>query len=325
MACRPLTPPRPYTPDVKSFGRFAGRRGASVPVTIVAAATTVVLLVAVVVIAVWRRGEETTDLADELAGSEATATATATSLAGPTPTPDPSATPEPSATPASGDGPVVVGSNPPPGSGQWEYAGAGPTLGYAGPIWTYRVAVEVGLPVSLSEFTALVDATLGDPRGWTGAGERRFQRVAGTANFTVYLASPWTAYQLCRSVVDIRIGGVPYTNCQAGAPVVINSDRYLYGASAFTGSLDVYRRYVINHEVGHRLGRGHVNCRGAGQLADVMQQQTLGMQGCLPNAWPYPHNPAPPPPPDPSPSPEPSPEPSQSPEPDDSGDSGDEP
>ena len=182
----------------------------------------------------WVRGQETTDLADQVTDSGTTPTATPRPTRTPEPStsPEPSATPDPSATPGGGDGPVVVGSNPAPGSGQWEYAGAGPTLGYAGQVWTYRVAVEVGLPVSLAEFTALVDATLGDPRGWAGRGERRFQRVAGSASFTVYLASPWTAYNLCRSVVDIRIGGVPYTNCQAGAPVVINSDRYLHGASA---------------------------------------------------------------------------------------------
>jgi len=275
-----------------------------------------VLLAAAAVVVMWVRGQETTDLADQVTDSGTTPTATPRPTRTPEPStsPEPSATPDPSATPGGGDGPVVVGSNPAPGSGQWEYAGAGPTLGYAGQVWTYRVAVEVGLPVSLAEFTALVDATLGDPRGWAGRGERRFQRVAGSASFTVYLASPWTAYNLCRSVVDIRIGGVPYTNCQAGAPVVINSDRYLHGASAFTGSLDTYRRYAINHEVGHRLGFQHVNCPGAGRLAPVMQQQTLGLQGCQPNAWPHPDLPAPPEPPPSDPPPG---EPTESPSPTD--------
>lgn len=203
---------------------------------------------------------------------------------------------------APGEAPIAL-TNHTPGTGEWQFAGPGPILGSGGPTLTYRVAVEVGVPVSLDAFTAMVDSTLGDPRGWAGQGARRFQRVgqSSAAYFTVYLASPWTAYSLCRSVVDIRIGGVPYTNCQAGAPVVINSDRYLSGASRFTGDLDTYRRYAINHEVGHRLGRQHENCPGAGALAPVMQQQTLGMQGCRPNAWPDPQNPAPPPPPSESP------------------------
>jgi hypothetical protein len=234
------------------------------------------------------------------------------------PTPDPALTPEPSATAReennAGDGPPIVVTNPVPGSGQWEYAGSGgPVFGCCGTLRPYRVAVEIGLPVSVGEFTASVDAALGDYRGWTASGGVRFQRVPGSAgaNFTVLLASPWTAYNLCKSFVDIRISGVPYTSCQAGAQIVINSDRYMYGSPGrFTGPLGMYRSYLVNHEVGHRLGFGHVHCPGAGQLAPVMQQQTLRMEGCQPNAWPYPNAPAPPPPPPtPDPTPPPTPDP----------------
>jgi Protein of unknown function (DUF3152) len=50
--------------------------------------------------------------------------------------------------------------------------------------------------------------------------------------------------------------------------------------------LPTYRQYVVNHEVGHRLG--HMLCPGTRQPAPVMQQQTLGMHGCTVNPWPYP-------------------------------------
>ncbi|HEY7222385.1 MAG TPA: DUF3152 domain-containing protein [Micromonosporaceae bacterium] len=198
-------------------------------------------------------------------------------------------------------------TTPPGGSGTWGYAnGTGPLLGTKGSVLTYRVAVEDGLPISVAAFTAMVDDDLGDPRGWTGNGERRFRRVSGssTSSFTVYLASPWTAYRLCMPLVNILIGGVPYTSCQNGPRVVINADRYFGGSKGrFTGSLDVYRHYVINHEVGHRLGKSHEHCPGTGKLAPVMQQQTLRMEGCKPNPWPYPNNPAPTTPPPTTPSP----------------------
>lgn len=277
--------------------RLLRARVGRVPVAVVAASTILVLTSSAIIVAVTLGADPVAGAADGSStprppASPTAASPTATADRSPS---DPSASPAPSSAGPVQDGPPITLTNPAPGTGEWQYAGAGPTFGTGGGLLTYRVAVEVGLPVSVGDVAAVVDASLGDPRGWTGRGERRFQRVSGSsaASFTVYLASPWTAYSLCSSVVDIRIGGVPYTNCQAGGRIVVNSDRYLYGASRFTGSLDVYRRYVINHEIGHRLGRGHLNCPGHGRLAPVMQQQTLGMQGCQPNAWPYPEIPVP--------------------------------
>ncbi len=53
-----------------------------------------------------------------------------------------------------------------------------------------------------------------------------------------------------------------------------------------------YRQMLINHEVGHRLGYGHVTCDKDGEALAVMQQQTkfLDHDGihCRANPWPYP-------------------------------------
>ncbi|HEY7222386.1 MAG TPA: DUF3152 domain-containing protein [Micromonosporaceae bacterium] len=192
--------------------------------------------------------------------------------------------------------PRTVPPTTPSSTGKWRYANTSASYGSKGPLRTFRIAVENNLSVSVTDFTAKVRTALFDPRSWAGNGDVHWHLVPGSSssNFTIYLASPSTAYTMCRSGgLDIRRNGVPYTSCRVGAMVVINYNRYLHNASAFAnagGSLTAYREMVINHEVGHYLGHGHLHCPGSGKLAPVMQQQTLDMQGCKPNPWPYPKN-----------------------------------
>jgi hypothetical protein len=188
------------------------------------------------------------------------------------------------------------GVNAPPaypstGPGTYTFAtGSGPVFGSAGPVRRYRVAVETGAPVSLVEFTTLVDATLGDNRSWIAGRDVRLRRVPANAgyDFTVMLVTPGTAYRLCASGgLDIRWRGQPYTSCRVGARVVVNLARYLTGIPGYGAPLTAYRQYTINHEVGHALGHHHERCPGRGRPAPVMQQQTFGLRGCVAYSWPY--------------------------------------
>ncbi|MFI9641086.1 DUF3152 domain-containing protein [Micromonospora sp. NPDC051925] len=173
---------------------------------------------------------------------------------------------------------------PADGGNRWQVAAGEPAIpGGAGRLLRYRVAVERdirGLPVA--EFAAEVGGTLNAPQGWTTDGTR-LRRVGPDrpADFTVYLATPGTRDALCGDVAD------GYTSCRNGDRVVVNVARWVKGVPGYGASLATYRRYVINHEVGHRLGRGHERCPGRGRPAPVMQQQTLGLHGCLANASPY--------------------------------------
>ena len=89
-----------------------------------------------------------------------------------------------------------------------------------------------------------------------------------------------------RTPSGVGTGG--YTSCRYGERAVINLARWATAVPHYDGDIATYRQYVINHEVGHVLGHGHVNCPGAGQPAPVMVQQTLDLQGCEKNAWPFP-------------------------------------
>lgn len=174
------------------------------------------------------------------------------------------------------------------GTGTFQYAaGDGPVVGSGGPVLRYRVGVEDGLGVPVEEFAAAVEAVLADPRSWIADGSLRFQRVSGATgqDFTIYLASPVLSQAMCRED-GLETG--QFTNCRlTDGRVVINSARWLTGVPDYGAPLGEYRAYVINHEVGHQLGHGHELCPGPGLPAPVMQQQTLGLQGCVPYGRPF--------------------------------------
>lgn len=61
----------------------------------------------------------------------------------------------------------------------------------------------------------------------------------------------------------------------------------LKGAPGFAMNLDGYHTMVVNHEMGHFLGFDHMLCPAAGQPAPVMQEETIDLAGCTPNAYPF--------------------------------------
>ena len=212
-------------------------------------------------------GQPTTDPVK--AGSAPNRTATGVGHFGPSPKP---------ATPV---------SYPATGENRWSVASGETKPGRAtgGQLLRYRVAVERdirGLPAA--DIATAITAILNDPRGWTAGGDWRLRRVGpdDPTDFTIYLATPGTRDNLCQ---DIPEG---YTSCRNGDKVVLNVARWVKGVPDYGASLATYRQYMVNHEVGHRLGHGHERCPGRGQPAPVMQQQTLGLHGCTANAWPYP-------------------------------------
>ncbi|WP_229074017.1 DUF3152 domain-containing protein [Actinoplanes sp. DH11] len=187
----------------------------------------------------------------------------------------------------------LPGKVPTHGSGQFLYGSKrSPVLGDKGQLRRFRVAVEKGSNEDVESFGAQVRSILGDKRSWIGNDNVRLQMVTGAdrSDFTVYLATRDTAGQMCaRGGTNIRVGGVPYTSCRTPGKAVINLDRWRVSAKPYMDAkigLDTYRKYVINHEVGHELGHGHQNCPKAGGPAPVMVQQTLTLRGCVPYAWP---------------------------------------
>jgi hypothetical protein len=206
------------------------------------------------------------------------------------------------------------GPIPETGAGTFDVMpGTSPRIG-SGDLYKYSVEVETGVRLAEGNetFARLVQETLSDPRSWTNpqAGRRiALQRVDSprtVPDFRVTLVSQNTARQVCG-----YSQGLPFdTSCRVGERVYINGARWVRGAVSFRGDDGTYRRYAINHEVGHVFGNGHIGCPQNGALAPVMMQQTLSVsnnelhdlnqavqQGtpipangfvCRYNAWPFP-------------------------------------
>jgi hypothetical protein len=264
---------------VRGFVRRYGWRAYAIPLL------TVATLLALVDVAV----DKPADTGPAGAGSSAVA-ATPSVL----PLPDDG---RPSDAPAQGDAePTEV---PPPaadaatyverGAGTVSVVDGGSEVYGTGPLRRFVVEVEDGIDVDGARFAEAVEETLGDPRSWGSGGQMSFQRVgadaaaAGEYEFRVSLVSPGSMETYCPGV---GTGG--YTSCRYGERAVINLARWATAVPDYEADVATYRQYVVNHEVGHALGNGHEDCPRAGELAPVMQQQTLGLKGCAKNAWPYP-------------------------------------
>ncbi|MER5769215.1 DUF3152 domain-containing protein [Streptomyces sp. NPDC001985] len=158
----------------------------------------------------------------------------------------------------------------------------------------YRVDIEKGLEMDGRLFAQAIQRTLNDSRSWAHNGVRTFERISsGEPEFVVTLASPGTTDKWCaKSGLNTSIDKV---SCDSASTdrVMINAFRWGQGSDTYgPEAMHAYRQMLINHEVGHRLGHGHVNCGTPGALAPVMQQQTkslnIGGVKCRPNPWPNP-------------------------------------
>lgn len=217
----------------------------------------------------------------------------------PTPTPTPEPTPTPTRSPTETEPPVVLqqpGEFPTAGPGEVAVAeGGSDVFGEAGQLRRYRVAVERDSGEDAAEFAEFVDETLSHDQGWASQGEYQFQRVSGSDphDFTIYLVTSETAASMCAAGGLVVIApGLPEggVSCRLAGQVILNLSRWRQSVPHYVDAevpLEVYRQMVLNHEVGHELGYGHFGCPGSGEPAPVMQQQSIRLDGCEANPWPY--------------------------------------
>lgn len=261
------------------------------------------------------------DLAPQPSAS-AEPSAAATSAA-PSPSPSPSRSPSPKPKPkptatlkktvtAGGDvgsAPVVVPTNdgvPLRGAGTFTIATGGTeVVGTGAVLVKYRAEIEDGIDWgtntvwTASSFAGRVERIVASSQSWMRSAEApitnsaegmtnaswSFQRVSGDDySVKVRLATPETVDRMC-GAYGVRTQGV--YSCRFGNTIMINLRRWLRGAVGFPMDANTFQHMMINHEMGHFLGFDHMLCPGSGQAAPVMQTQSIGLNGCTPNAYPF--------------------------------------
>jgi hypothetical protein len=253
--------------------------------------------------------------------TDSASAATPSSEASASPSAKPSPTKKPSPTPtktlkktvsAGADVPKAAASKAPADSvplsaaGTFSVASGGTgVVGTGATLVKYRVEVEDGIkwgsnPVwTPASFAATVDSVYANPRGWIKSSGSpvtvadqgmknaswSFQRVSGTGySARIRLATPDTVDKLC-GAAGVQTQG--QYSCRFGNTLMINLRRWLKGVPGFATDLLGYRNMVLNHEMGHFLGFDHMLCPGAGKPAPVMQTQTIALDGCKPNPYPF--------------------------------------
>jgi len=148
---------------------------------------------------------------------------------------------------------------------------------------TYSVEIhDAELESERWEFIGLVTSILSEERGWSRSGIS-FCPVDANPDVNIILALPDSVDELCDPIRTL--GEV---SCAINGNAVINHKRWT-GATDAWEDLSDYRRYVINHEVGHVMGMIHrYNCTKSGMAPLMMQQSKRGLK-CEPNSYPTSH------------------------------------
>ena len=147
----------------------------------------------------------------------------------------------------------------------------------------YRCKVEVDADVikAYSIFNPVqIEHTiiiyLNDPDGW-GKHGYFFEPVLDREDTSIRLVMPQTIFEKCGLPDNLSCAEL------GGRFMYLNASRWFGGSKESKLSLGDYRQYMVNHEIGHILGFDHKKCPCPGCKAPIMLQQTLGLQGCIPD------------------------------------------
>lgn len=135
--------------------------------------------------------------------------------------------------------------------------------------------------VSSEQFAEQSIAILNANNGWGRAG---FSFVADPASsLRVVLAEGPEVDALC-----LPLETFGKVSCQNGPVVALNADRWRLGGDDWDGTIEFYRTYLVNHEVGHLIGLRHPleRCPTDTKVSALMEPQTNNLLDCRGNGIP---------------------------------------
>lgn len=145
-------------------------------------------------------------------------------------------------------------------------------------MYTYSIEFDKDIIINKNLVLKKIYNVLNDRRGWKRLGYN-FEYKEKNAKFRIKIVNEEKIVKIC------KFSGLSCADMTRKI-IYINIKRWRRGSKRSKLSLDEYRTYVLNHEIGHLLGRGHVTCIKNNVKVPVMVQQTLGIGNCKPNPWP---------------------------------------
>ncbi|NND02463.1 MAG: DUF3152 domain-containing protein [Acidimicrobiia bacterium] len=135
--------------------------------------------------------------------------------------------------------------------------------------------------VSDEQLASQALAILNDSGGWNESGFTFV--VDDSSELAVILADGDVVDALC-----LPLDTYGKVSCQNGAVVALNADRWRLAGDDWDGTIDSYRTYLINHEVGHLIGLRHPveRCPTDSKVSALMEPQTNNLLDCVGNGIP---------------------------------------
>lgn len=152
--------------------------------------------------------------------------------------------------------------------------------------YTYDISVDEGLGMDTKKLAEGISAVLNDKRSWASDGYSAHQMTSG-AQYHIFILSPAETDNRCSPGISQG-----YYSCTIGNSVFINSDRWFNGDESFIargGTINEYRIYLLNRQMGLALGMEEAECKAVGELSPAMEAQTKSDSPCKANGWPYPN------------------------------------